>query len=116
MASAPNGHRTWSKLFRIVAGAAVGAVPAAPALLVAAGPADAAGRICGERATIVRSLEQRHHERPRALGLSADGGVVEVLVSPKGGWTILLTYPDRPTCIIAIGEAWQALAVVGERA
>ena len=34
---------------------------------------------------------------PRRSGLSADGGVLEILVSPEGGWTILVTYPSgRP--------------------
>jgi hypothetical protein len=68
-----------------------------------------AARLCGERGAILKSLEQRHQETPQALGLSADGGVLEVLVSPNGGWTILVTYPKRPTCVVAVGEAWQAL-------
>jgi hypothetical protein len=68
-----------------------------------------AARLCGERGAILKSLEQRHQETPRALGLSADGGVLEILVSPSGGWTILVTYPKRPTCVVAVGEAWQPL-------
>jgi hypothetical protein len=75
-------------------------------------PAEAAA-VCGERGTILKRLEQRHEETPQALGLSADGGVIEVLVAPDGGWTILVTYPKRPTCIIAIGEAWQLLRLTG---
>jgi hypothetical protein len=73
----------------------------------------AAAKVCGERGAILKRLEQRHEETPQALGLSADGGVLEVLVSPKGGWTILVTYPKRPTCIVAIGEAWQLLQLTG---
>ena len=72
-----------------------------------------AARLCGERSDILKSLEQRHQETPQALGLSADGGVLEVLVSPNGGWTILVTYPKRPTCVVAVGEAWQALQLTG---
>jgi hypothetical protein len=71
-------------------------------------PADAA-RLCGDRDDILQRLEQRHEETPQALGLSSDGGVLEVLVSPSGGWTILVTYPKRPTCVVAVGEAWQPL-------
>jgi len=44
------------------------------------------------------------------------GGVLEILVSPKGGWTMLVTYPKRPTCVIAVGEAWQMLQLAGEPA
>jgi hypothetical protein len=72
-----------------------------------------AARLCGERAAILKSLEQKHQETRQALGLSTDGGVLEVLVSPSGGWTILVTYPKRPTCVVAVGEAWQALQLTG---
>jgi hypothetical protein len=82
----------------------VGAVTSSPA---------AAATVCGDRGAILKRLEQRHEETPQALGLSADGGVLEVLVSPEGGWTILVTYPKRPTCIVAVGEAWQLLRLAG---
>ena len=72
-----------------------------------------AARLCGERGAILKSLEQKHQETRQALGLSADGGVLEVLVSPSGGWTILVTYPKRPSCVVAVGEAWQALQLTG---
>jgi len=79
-------------------------------------PAEAAGKLCGDRDQILKRLEQGHDERPQALGLSADGGVLEVLVSPEGGWTILVTYPKRPTCVVAVGEGWQMLQLVGQPA
>ena len=81
-----------------------------------ASPSAEAARICGERDQILERLEQKHHETPQALGLSSDGGVLELLVSPKGGWTLLVTYPKRPTCVLAVGEAWQALTLVGQPA
>ena len=76
-------------------------------------PSAEAARLCGDRDEILKRLEQRHDETPQALGLSSDGGVLEVLVSPSGGWTILVTYPRRPTCVVAVGEAWQALQLAG---
>jgi hypothetical protein len=76
-------------------------------------PAEAATKVCGDRNQILQRLEQGHQEKPQALGLSADGGVLEILVSPQGGWTILVTYPKRPTCVVAVGEAWQMLQLVG---
>jgi hypothetical protein len=79
-------------------------------------PAEAAPKLCGDRDQILKRLEQAHDETPQALGLSGDGGVVEVLVSPEGGWTMLLTYPMRPTCVVAAGAAWEMLQVAGEPA
>lgn len=81
-----------------------------------ASPAAQAAAICGDHASIVQNLARKHAETPQAMGLSADGGVIEVLVSPEGGWTILVTYPRRPSCVVAVGEAWQSLRqLVGER-
>jgi len=71
---------------------------------------------CGDRGQILETLKQRHEEMPSAVGLSADGGVLEILVSPEGGWTILVTYPKRPTCVLAVGEAWQMLQLAGRPA
>ncbi len=82
---------------------------------LASAPAQAA-QVCGDRGQILKQLEQGHAETRRALGLSADGGVLEILVSPQGGWTMLVTYPKRPTCVIAVGEAWQSLQLAGEPA
>ena len=83
---------------------------------VASQPAEAATKLCGERDQILKRLEQAHDETPQAIGLSGDGGVVEVLVSPEGGWTMLVTYPRRPTCVVAAGAAWEMLQLTGEPA
>jgi hypothetical protein len=89
----------------------------APAFAEEAAPSAPVSRqVCGDRTEILKRLEERHHETPQALGLSADGGVLEVLVSPEGGWTILVTYPKRPTCVVAVGQAWETLAIVGQEA
>jgi hypothetical protein len=79
-------------------------------------PAEAAPKLCGNRDQILEGLRQVHDETPQALGLSGDGGVIEVLVSPEGGWTMLITYPRRPTCVVATGEAWQIVQVAGQPA
>ena len=72
----------------------------------------AAQTACGERADILKNLDRAHSERPQALGLSADGKVLEVLVSPTGSWTILVSDPSRLTCLVAAGEGWELLPVL----
>jgi hypothetical protein len=79
------------------------------------GPASAV-RICGERDVLLEQFAMQHRETPQALGLGADGGVIEVLVGPDGGWTMLVTYPERPTCVVAMGEAWEMLQLAGDPA
>jgi hypothetical protein len=88
----------------------------APALIAPAGKKAEAAQLCGERREILARLEQAHAETPQALGLTTDGGVIEVLVSPEGGWTILVTYPRRPTCVVAVGEAWEMLPIAAPAA
>ncbi len=71
--------------------------------------------ICGERTQILDNLKQTYGETPRAIGLSQDGGLLEILVSPTGGWTILITYPNKPSCVVATGESWESrIAISGE--
>ncbi len=86
-------------------------------LWIAAAPQADAQTVGGARAEILERLTQVFAETPRAVGLSQDGALVEVMVSPSGGWTILVTYPGRPTCVVATGESWEALTIpVGQPA
>lgn len=72
----------------------------------------AAQAACGDRANILKTLEQLHSETPQAIGLSTDGALLEILVSSAGSWTILVTYPNRQTCLFAAGENWERVPVV----
>jgi hypothetical protein len=80
------------------------------------GSAAQADHLCGKRDVLLKELEMQFEETPQALGLGADGGVFEILVSPEGGWTLLVTYPKRPTCVVATGKAWQAAPLIGSPA
>jgi hypothetical protein len=105
------------KMRRLALGlsALVGGIAFGSATGNAAGPANAVW-ICGERDVLLEQFAMQHAERPQALGLGADGGVIEVLVAPDGGWTMLVTYPQRPTCVVAMGEAWEMLQLAGDPA
>ncbi|MBL4758311.1 MAG: hypothetical protein JKY32_11980 [Rhizobiales bacterium] len=67
--------------------------------------ADAA--ICMYHENLVSFLSGRHNELPRALGLVADRGLMEVYVSPAGTWTIVMTTPTGVACVIAAGDTWE---------
>jgi hypothetical protein len=51
-----------------------------------------------------------HQETPQAIGLSGEGGMLTVLVSPERGWTMLVTYPKRD----AAARRRAGLTVTGE--
>lgn len=63
---------------------------------------------CGDRTEMLQHLADKYQERPASIGLSNNGGVIEVLTAPaSGSWTILITMPNGVTCLIAAGENWQ---------
>jgi hypothetical protein len=78
----------------------------------AAGHPAAAAPACGQRDRLLEQLDQRFAEKPQAIGLSADGGVLEILASSNGSWTILITYPNRPTCVVASGQAFENIGLI----
>ena len=62
---------------------------------------------CFERAVIVKHMLNKFNESPVAAGLAANGAVMELLSSPDGGtWSMILTYPNGTSCVMASGEAW----------
>ena len=70
--------------------------------------------ICGTRDAALAYLARQYGERPRAIGLAANGQVVEVLASQSGSWTMLVTRPDGLACVVASGEAWETLPKTAE--
>ena len=65
--------------------------------------------VCAERNEIVSRLENGYHEMASAIGVSGNGGVIELYTSSKGSWTLILTQPDGVSCLIAAGESWESV-------
>lgn len=86
---------------------------AATALLAGTGAADAQ-MVCGKRDAIVAQLERKYGETRRSVGLQQGRAVVEVYASDKtGSWTILVTDTAGKSCLMAAGDAFEALEVAG---
>ncbi len=81
------------------------------ALILAAGDAhsQAAGN-CASRAHVVERLATAYGETRQSIGLGANNQVVEVFASLETGtWTITVTNPAGVTCLVASGQAYEAL-------
>lgn len=80
------------------------------ALVGCALPASAQQPACTARNDVISHLASKYNEKPVALGLANNGGVIEVITS-KGGdtWTIIITMPNGTSCMIAAGEHWENL-------
>lgn len=83
------------------------AVLAFAAPLFALGTVPARAQSCGPHAAVKAHLQKRFKENRDARGLSSDGRLVEVYVAPGGSWTIVVSFPNGLSCILAAGEAWQ---------
>ncbi len=79
------------------------------ALVATAAPALAQER-CGERSDIIQQLQRRFQETQQAIGLASNGAMLEIYASPSGTWTVLMTYPNGKTCLMAVGDAWKPMS------
>ena len=88
------------------------AMSAIPATAATASPP------CAPRPELLKQLAKQFHEQPAALGLTSNGSLIEVLTSDDGStWTIMITQPKGPSCLVAAGASWEELkhAAKGER-
>ncbi len=57
---------------------------------------------------MVEQLSRAYGEARKGAGLAGQAALFEVWASnATGTWTILKTYPNGTTCIMAVGEGWQ---------
>jgi TRAP-type mannitol/chloroaromatic compound transport system permease large subunit len=85
----------------------VGAIVFVSALWFGVAGVAAAENLCMPQADIAKRLESGYAETPVAIGLSANGGLVEVFASPDGEtWTLVITTPKGISCVVIAGEAW----------
>ncbi|MGQ0663010.1 MAG: hypothetical protein ACT4P2_05385 [Pseudomonadota bacterium] len=78
----------------------------AVALFASTGPV-AAELVCGPRANLVAWFAENFKEVPVSVGLTEGGTLLEVLASPTGTWTMLLSFPSGQACVVETGEAWE---------
>ncbi|MCG8543927.1 MAG: hypothetical protein MJE12_06930 [Alphaproteobacteria bacterium] len=65
---------------------------------------------CGQRNIVLNYLSSKYSEKPIAMGVAANGGLIEVLSSHEGTtFTIIVTMPEGQTCMVAAGEGWERL-------
>lgn len=77
--------------------------------LCLAGPASAQN--CAPRDMVINRLAAKYGESRQSMGLGANNAVVEVFASPETGtWTITVTSVHGVTCLVASGQAYEAMA------
>lgn len=76
---------------------------------VLAAPAAAQMGDCAPRNLLVGKLHQAFAEETVNMGVTAKGELLEVLASPSGTWTVLVSIPGGPTCVASHGDGWRAI-------
>jgi hypothetical protein len=72
--------------------------------------AAAAPQSCAPRTELLKQLSARYSEAPVAVGLASNGALIELLTSGSGStWTLIVSQPNGPSCLVAAGESWQDL-------
>jgi len=64
---------------------------------------------CGKRGDVLAQLSEKFKETPVGIGLAGNGGLIELLTANAGTtWTLIITLPNGPTCLLAAGSDWQS--------
>ena len=83
----------------------------AATLALIGGMARAQTSNCAPHEAVVERLADAYGESRQSIGIGANNTVVEVFASlESGSWTITVTAPGGPTCMVASGQAFQMLA------
>jgi hypothetical protein len=85
------------------------AVLAGLSVLVSAQMQPAAAQMppCASRDQIVERLAAQFGERPVSVAVTVTGDLLELLTSPQGSWSIIVTKAGGPTCLMSAGEGWR---------
>ncbi len=85
------------------------------AILAAVGPSAKAQSLigevlCGPKAEIHAKLTRQFGAVKTGAGLRGPEAVMEIWTNPKSGdWTLVQTYVEGNSCIVAMGEYWENL-------
>lgn len=78
-------------------------------------PAAATEPQCNTRDQVIKQLREKYGEAPVGLGVTHNGGLVEILSTENGeSWSIVVTSPQGMSCLVAAGEGWRSIARIAD--
>lgn len=73
--------------------------------------------ICDERDALRMTLQRSFGARQQGRGMRGPDAIVEIWTVPSTGeWTIVQSYANGRSCIVAMGENWEGLLPDGDPA
>jgi len=80
-------------------------------LVLMTGPALAQPANCAPHDAVIERLAASYGETRHSMGIGVNNAVIEVFASDKSGsWTITVTGTNGITCLVASGQAYEAMA------
>ncbi len=65
---------------------------------------------CNSRGKVLELLSKKYSEAPVAVGVTNNGGLVEVRSTGDGNtWSMIITSPQGMSCLVAAGEGWRLI-------
>lgn len=65
---------------------------------------------CAPRQMVIERLAEGYGETRQSVGIGSNNSVVEVFASREtGSWSITVTRPGGPTCLVASGQSYEAV-------
>ena len=74
----------------------------------AAADSPIADAICWPTETMREKLKTHRGNSVQATGLRSPEEIVEIWTGPEGDWTMVIRYSSGTSCIVAMGEHWEA--------
>ena len=62
---------------------------------------------CAPRDEMTQRLSHQYGARLAGQGIRNLEMVMEVSTTPRGDWTLVQSYTDGRSCIVAMGESWE---------
>jgi hypothetical protein len=59
---------------------------------------------CGDRNDLVKTLQEKYSENVVVRALVGGNQMMEILASPGGSYTVMMTKPDGTSCLVSNGE------------
>lgn len=70
---------------------------------------------CAAHRQMMGLLTKKYSEAPLAMGTVNADRYMQLFVSARGTWTIVVTKTDGQACIVAAGENWEKIPQVTAR-
>ena len=63
---------------------------------------------CDDRKTLIEKLERNFGAERQGRGMRGPGTIIELWTIPSTGeWTLVQSYTDGRSCVVAMGEEWE---------